>query len=329
MILIFIFLKFNWSGAAEVLATTSSDVSKIHPMHTSQVTDFNIWYVLISIFAAFYAPLAWQGQSAYGCSAKSPHESKMSGIVGTWRGAVIQVFLVIPGVVAFVILSHANHSSMADSVNAIVGSIGNSHISRQMIVPVVMSKILPWGLRGALCAAMLAAFISTHDTYMHSWGSIFIQDIVMPFRNKPFEQQQHLRLLKFSILGVAVIICLYSILYRQNQPIFMYFAQVGAIFAGGCGPAIIGGLYWKKGNSAGAWASMLAGATIAISTMVCRQIWPGYYGHDFPINSMYMWAIIMAVCSILYIVFSLIVNKNADMDRLLHRGKYNIEKEEE
>ena len=44
----------------------------------------------------------------------------------------------------------------------------------------------PTGLLGLMCAAMLAAFISTHDTYLHSWGSILVQDVILPFRRKPF-----------------------------------------------------------------------------------------------------------------------------------------------
>ena len=53
------------------------------------------------------------------------------------------------------------------------------------------------GLRAKSDAAvMLAAFISTHDTYLHSWGSIFIQDVVLPFRKKPFAPRQQMWLLR-------------------------------------------------------------------------------------------------------------------------------------
>ena len=83
----------------------------------------------------------------------------------------------------------------------------------------VLSNILPMGLMGAFAAVMFAAFISTHDTYLHSWGSIFIQDVVMPFRDKPFEKETHLKLLRYSIFGVAIFIFLFSLLFQQNQKI--------------------------------------------------------------------------------------------------------------
>ena len=58
---------------------------------------------------------------------------------------------------------------------------------------------------GAFAAVMLAAFISTHDTYLHSWASIFIQDVVMPLRKKPFSSKQHISVLRWAIIGVAAI----------------------------------------------------------------------------------------------------------------------------
>jgi SSS family solute:Na+ symporter len=325
--LIWVITIVDWTQIFEALSLVPEGKSRIHPFKGGELENFNMWYWIIAGFGAAYSYMSWQGSQAYNSAAKNAHEAKMAKIVGSFRGWTMSQMLMVLPIIAFTMLTHSSHSDFAAGITKVLDTISNDSVRDQMTVPVFLSAFLPVGLKGAFCAVMVAAFVSTHNTLLHSWGSIFIQDVVMPFRKKPFEAGLHMRLLKISILGVAVIICLYSILYRQTQPIFMYFANVGAIFAGGAGAAIIGGLYWKKGNAAGAWAAMLASATIAISTMVCRQIWPSYYGHDFPINSQYMWAIIMAVCTILYVVFSLIINKDANMDRLLHRGKYNIEKD--
>ena len=31
------------------------------------------------------------------------------------------------------------------------------------------------------------SFITTHDTYLHSWGSILIQDVYLPWRGKEID----------------------------------------------------------------------------------------------------------------------------------------------
>ena len=119
---------------------------------------------------------------------------------------------------------------------------------------------------------MLAAFISTHDTYLHSWGSILVQDVIMPFRKKPFDKDTHLKVLRYSIYGVAVFIFFFSLLFQQNQKIALFFAITGAIFAGGSGAVIIGGLYWKRGTTVAAWAAMITGAVIAVGGIILKQI---------------------------------------------------------
>ena len=112
-----------------------------------------------------------------------------------------------------------------------------------------------WVLMLVASTRMFAAFISTHDTYLHSWGSIFIQDVVMPFRKTPLSPRAHLRLLRGGVVAVAVFIFLFSLFYKQSQAILLFFALTGAIFAGWSGSVIIGGLYTRWGTTPAAWAA--------------------------------------------------------------------------
>ena len=162
-------------------------------------------------------------------------------------------------------MNHPDFKSVADSVNITLSSLDTDTLKSQMRAPIVLSEVLPAGLLGAFAALMLAAFISTHDTYLHSWGSIFIQDVLMPFREKPFSKDEHIRALRYSIFGVAIFIFIFSLVFDQNQEIALYFAVTFAIFAGGVGAVIIGGLYWDRGTTEGAWAAMIIGATIAVA----------------------------------------------------------------
>lgn len=141
-------------------------------------------------------------------------------------------------------------------------------VRQQMTVPVVLSLLLPPGLVGAFVAVMLAAQVSTDDTYLHSWGSIFIQDVYMPFRSyftdKPMSVKGHLWGLRLSILFVAVFAFFFSSLFNQPATILMFFAITGAVFLNGAGSCIIGGLYWKRGNTYGAYAAMTVGLVLAV-----------------------------------------------------------------
>ena len=41
------------------------------------------------------------------------------------------------------------------------------------------------GLVGLFCAIMMAALISSHNGFMHAWGGVLLQDIILPFRRRP------------------------------------------------------------------------------------------------------------------------------------------------
>ena len=191
-------------------------------------------------------------------------------------------------------------------------------------MPIALTKLLPVGLMGAFAAVMLAAAIGCNETYLHSWGSIFIQDVIMPIRKKPFAPEEHLKFLKLSILGVAAFSFVFSLLFQQSEYIFLFFAITGAIFAGGSGAVIIGGLYWKRGTTAAAWAAMVVGSVVAVGGIVVKQLVPG-----FPINGQMFWGLAMAASSVVYVVVSLVTGRHKafDMDKMLHRGKYLIREE--
>ncbi|MBV04027.1 MAG: sodium:solute symporter, partial [Rhodobacteraceae bacterium] len=315
--------------------------SRINPFKTSHVEDFNFWYFLIGIIGVMYGALSWQGSQGYNSSAKNAHEAKMGVVLAGWRGIPQGMFMFLVPVLVYVLMNHPDYQHIADSVNISLSSLSSDTLKGQMRAPFVLSEILPVGLLGAFAALMLAAFISTHDTYLHSWGSIFIQDVIMPFRKKPFDKETHIKVLRYSIFGVAVFIFLFSLLFSQSQKIALYFAVTAAIFAGGCGAVIIGGLYWNRGTTSAAWTAMIIGAIIGVSGTLVKQISDNWLlnTESFTqlkfilmvlknINGQEYWGLGMASSSISYIAVSLLFPKKpVNMDKLLNRGKYSIDGE--
>jgi solute:Na+ symporter, SSS family len=158
---------------------------------------------------------------------------------------------------------------------------------------------------------------------MHSWGSIIVQDVIMPLRKKPFEPKQHLRMLRWAIVLVGVFAFFFSLIFKQAEYIFLFFAITGAIFAGGSGAVIIGGLYWKRGTTAAAWAAMITGSGIAVAGIIIHQFIP-----DFFINGQWFWGISMAAASLMYVGVSLLGKRQEfNFDKVLRRGKYAVQEE--
>ncbi len=61
-------------------------------------------------------------------------------------------------------------------------------------MPMLLSQLLPAGLMGLLIAAMLAADMSSDSSYMITWAGVIYNDIMAPFRKKPWSEKKGLPL---------------------------------------------------------------------------------------------------------------------------------------
>jgi SSS family solute:Na+ symporter len=271
-----------------------------------------------------YVFLAWQGRGGYNSAAKTPHEAQMSKVLAAWRQLASQTVLIMLPVCIFVIMNHPQFSSLAASIKASIANISDPQIQKQMTVPIALSHIFPAGIMGLFCAMMFASMVTTDQPYLHAWGSILIQDVILPLRKKPFTPQQHIRVLRISIFLVAVFIFCFSMFFKQTTHIVMFFRVSAGIFLGGAGAVIIFGLYWKWGTTAGAWCAMITGAVLSTASVVIESLKP-----DLPLTGMDMYGITIGTSFLVYFIVSLLGKRVPfEMDRMLHRGKYAIAGEE-
>jgi SSS family solute:Na+ symporter len=324
VVMLFLLRIFRWEQIGDALLQAPAEESLVHPFHLGEETHFNLGYYLISVVIVFYCVLGWQGTQGYNCCAKDAHEAKMAGILNGWRFRVLMLIVVVVPVAVRALQHDPAFGAEAAAVETALAGVESETLRNQVRTPLALAALLPTGLLGLTCAAMLAAFISTHDTYLHSWGSILVQDVILPFRRRPFTPRQHLWLLRASIFGVAVFIFMFSLLFQQTQYIQMFLAITGAVFVGGAGSTIIGGLYWRGGTTAGAWAAMTTGMVLSIAGIVVKQIDPG-----FPLTGQVMtfWAIVASIGT--YVLVSLVDGRRSgreafDLDSLLHRGRHAV-----
>ncbi len=349
---VYLLLWIGWPNVVEVLSAAEPGHSRLNPFDTEGLERFNPTYFLIGIVGLFYNAMSWQGTQAYNSSARTAHEGKMGLVLDLWRMLPYTLVLALLPVLIYTVLQHPGWSDVQQQVASAAAEIENPAVRSQMRSPLVLAAILPRGLLGAFAAFMLGAFISTHNTYLHSWGSILIQDVVLPLRGRPLSPRAHLRLLRGAIVGVAVFIFCFSLWYRPTQAINLFFALTGAIFAGWSGAVIIGGLYTRWGQTSGAWAAGLLGVALAVLGLVMEQAraahaesgvafwglldgfgvarvdgWARYAFANLP-NGQQIWGLAMPICTVVYAVVSLLScwrgAAGFDLDRLLHRGRHRI-----
>lgn len=315
---------FPWPKMAHVLMSAPKGSSLVNPFDTFGAKDFNLWFFLMLAFSNLYGTKAWQNSSAFNASSKTPHDGRMGSILGIWRYFASGVMVTILAVCTLTFLQHPDYATGAAHVRDLVSRIPDPRVGQQMAWPIALSLMLPPGVKGMLCAIILMGVISGDGMHLHSWSSIFIQDVIVPLRKRPLSVRQHLFFLRAAIVGVSLFAYIFGAVIAPTDKLLLYWALTQGTFVAGAGVAIIGGLYWSRGTTAGAWAGMGLGFSLCFCGLMIRQLVPG-----FPLNGQQISFLASLIAITVYAVVSLLTCRSPhDMDRLLHRGKYAVEPED-
>ena len=129
-------------------------------------------------------------------------------------------------------------------------------------MPLLLGRILPAGVIGIITAGMIAAFMSTHDSYLLCWSTVLTQDVIAPVREslgRPLENKTRLTLSRILIVVIGVYVLYWGLIYKGRDDIWDYMAVTGAIYFSGAFAVLLGGLYWRQASSTGAFLSLLTG----------------------------------------------------------------------
>ena len=342
VIILYLLMKFSWGEIAETMLAAPAGNSMIDPLGIGAESQFNAYYWLISAFILFYTMRAWQGDQGYNAAAITPHEAKMATVLSGWRWRVLMLVALVIPVCVKVFLTHPQYAAQAQPLHDAIAALPTEAYQAEARVPLALGLILPAGILGMFVAAMYGAYLSTDDTYLHSWATIFVQDVVLPIRQAlgfgPVGTRAHLWLVKGSVLAIAVFAFWFGLNYKPNQYVAMWSALTAAVFVAGAGSVIIGGLYWSRGTTQGAWSAMAVGIAVsAFGILVKDNYWvfESVFGADgVPsalariheskwISGQVLTFAAMASSIAVYVGVSLATcRERFDLDRMLYRGKH-------
>jgi SSS family solute:Na+ symporter len=168
-------------------------------------------------------------------------------------------------------------------------------------MPLILGKIIPTGLLGVIVAGMMAAFMSTHDSYFLCWSSVITRDVIGPIRRRELSDKSQIRVTRISIIVIGVFLLVWGVWYKIPDSVWTYMAVTGSVYMCGSIVALVGGMYWKRASNAGAMAALLGGLISLVAVFL-----PDEYRN----NSMLMGILGVAnyaFCLLAFIVFSLLL----------------------
>lgn len=180
----------------------------------------------------------------------------------------------------------------------------------EQAMPAVLGAIVPSGLLGVLVAGLMAAFMSTHDSYFLCWASVISRDVVGPWRQakegRPASQRQEIFTTRVAVVLIGAFLLVWGIWYELPQSVWNYMAVSGSIYLSGAAPALVGGIYWRRASTAGAWAGLLCGLfAVAGLFLDPLQRWLDGIGWSLALTSPKVGLANFVLCSVVFVAFSL------------------------
>ncbi|NLV49235.1 MAG: sodium/proline symporter PutP [Clostridiales bacterium] len=128
----------------------------------------------------------------------------------------------------------------------------------ESIFIVISSTLMNPLLAGIMMAGILAATMSSSDSYLLIAASAFARNIYQGVIKKDATDKQIMRVSRITLLVVAVVGVIIAL--DANSVIFKVVSFAWAGFGATFGPIMLFSLFWKRTTHAGAVAGMLGGA---------------------------------------------------------------------
>lgn len=192
--------------------------SPVNPFDAFKTADFNATFVLLGMIGSVYGVMSWQGGHGFRSAARTPHEGRMSKVLGEWRNYARQLLLVVLVICAMAFLRHPDFAPRSLPVKQEVAAMPASpgeptgqayadrleqvgsqrwtedkaqvpQIQRQQITSVTLRHLLPTGAMGLFFLVMILGLFAGDGNHLHSWSSILVQDVVLPIRQYVLESR--------------------------------------------------------------------------------------------------------------------------------------------
>ena len=217
--------------------------------------EFGFEYIAWMAFVGLIGCAVWPTSVARALSADSPKTVKRQFMFASLSYLIRFLIPYFWGICALVFITH--DAQLKELFFQSGGSEGA--IKDLYAMPVFLGRILPAGLIGIISAGMVAAFMSTHDSYLLCWSSVLTQDVIAPLFGDKLSPNARIFLTRFFIVVIGLFVLVWGLTYNGTDDVWDYMAVTGCIYFSGSFAILFAGLYWKRASSTGAFLSLPAG----------------------------------------------------------------------
>lgn len=238
----FIFLSVGVIAATAIVYTGAGGWSGISANVPESYMEINTSGALRLICATSLPVLIDGNRYARFFSAKDGRTARLSTLIAAVPQSLFLVMSLVMGLAAFVLLP--------------------AGMNKDLVFSTLLVTYLPIGLRGVCIAALMAAIMSTADSYMLAGATNISVDIYKTYINPDADDQTMVKVTKGSILAIGLVGLGFALLLPDVMSVWTLSSTA---YVGGCLVPMLYGIFSKKKKSyLAALAAMIGGGVVAL-----------------------------------------------------------------
>jgi len=227
-------------------------------------------------------------------SGRNQTQSRRGTIFGAYLKLLPVFIFLIPGLIAFAL----NEKGLLDLTD------------HDSAFPLLVSELLPIGLKGVVVGGLLAALMSSLASLFNSSSALFTVDFYK--RYKPETSEKHLvyvgriATIVIVILGIAWI----PVMKGIGKVLYEYLQDVQSLLAPGIAAVFLLGVFWKRATPAAGFAGLTTGFVLGMVRLVFNifagSVAEGTWYHAIWVapNWLHYEIILFAICLIVIVMVS-------------------------
>jgi len=236
-------------------------------IHRDNPEFMNLPGIAVLIGGMWVANLYYWGFNQYiiqrALAAKSLKEAQKGIAFAGFLKLIVPLIVVIPGIIAFVMFSQPEGTSIIAGVSDVFSKAGGgTDVDRAY--PWLISTFIPAGLKGLVVAALSAAIVSSLASMLNSTATIFTMDIYKPYINKKAGNKQLVATGRITVLVALVVAASIAKSMGSIPQMFQYIQEYTGLVSPGILAVFLMGLFWKKTNVKGAIIGVLVSIPVAL-----------------------------------------------------------------
>lgn len=243
--------NLGWSNMTAALVTHRGEAA-FNPVADGGYGWIWVVFNLLVFFAAF---MCWAPEATRALTSKDARTTRRTFL---FAGPGLFIRLAIPAFLAVAAFCLVSQDAELTAHFFPEGLSGKAEHAEQAM-PMLLGRIVPSGMLGLLVAGFMAAFMSTHDSYLLAWSSVITRDIVTPMKGNRLTDQQQITITRITVVAIGAFLLVWGVWYPLPASVWNYMAITGTVYVSGAVTVLIGGLYWKRASRTGAFCALLAG----------------------------------------------------------------------